>query len=58
LILAADALSSPAWLREGDIATLGDPAVKFEVSAERIRQTEFQALQKMRKVINLQGVAP
>lgn len=36
------------WLNEGDSATLHDLAAEFNVSAERIRQIEQKALQKMR----------
>ena len=36
------------WLREKDAATLHDLATEFKVSAERIRQIEAKALQKMR----------
>jgi RNA polymerase sigma-32 factor len=36
------------WLREKDSATLHDLAAEFGVSAERIRQIEAKALQKMR----------
>ena len=36
------------WLREQDSATLHDLAAEFGVSAERIRQIEAKALQKMR----------
>jgi len=39
------------WLREKDGATLHDLAAEFGVSAERIRQIEQKALQKMRGVI-------
>jgi RNA polymerase sigma-32 factor len=39
------------WLREKDPATLHDLAAEFRVSAERIRQIEAKALQKMRGVI-------
>jgi len=39
------------WLREKDAATLHDLAAEFGVSAERIRQIEQKALQKMRGVI-------
>jgi RNA polymerase sigma-32 factor len=35
------------WLREKDHATLHDLAAEFQVSAERIRQIEAKALQKM-----------
>ena len=37
------------WLREKDPATLHDLAAEFKVSAERIRQIEAKALEKMRK---------
>jgi RNA polymerase sigma-32 factor len=36
------------WLRETDPATLHDLAAEFGVSAERIRQIEHKAMQKMR----------
>ncbi len=36
------------WLREKDPATLHDLAGEFKVSAERIRQIEVKALQKMK----------
>jgi len=39
------------WLREQDQATLHDLAGEFGVSAERIRQIEHKAMQKMRGVI-------
>ncbi|MGE5641168.1 MAG: RNA polymerase sigma factor RpoH [Clostridia bacterium] len=39
------------WLREKDAATLHDLAAEFKVSAERIRQIEAKALQKMRKAL-------
>jgi len=39
------------WLRERDTATLHDLAAEFNVSAERIRQIEVKALDKMRKVL-------
>ncbi|MBI4191308.1 MAG: RNA polymerase sigma factor RpoH [Betaproteobacteria bacterium] len=39
------------WLRERDQATLRDLAAEFGVSAERIRQIEHKAMQKMRGVI-------
>jgi RNA polymerase sigma-32 factor len=39
------------WLREKDTATLHDLAAEFNVSAERIRQIEVKALEKMRKVL-------
>jgi RNA polymerase sigma-32 factor len=39
------------WLAEDDAATLHELAAEFSVSAERIRQIEAKALQKMRGVI-------
>ena len=39
------------WLREKDSATLHDLAAEFKVSAERIRQIESKALQKMKGLI-------
>ncbi|MFZ2266234.1 MAG: RNA polymerase sigma factor RpoH [Azonexus sp.] len=39
------------WLSEGESATLHDLAAEFAVSAERIRQIEVKALQKMRSVL-------
>jgi len=39
------------WLREKDAATLHELAVEFKVSAERIRQIEAKALEKMRKAL-------
>jgi RNA polymerase sigma-32 factor len=39
------------WLREKDPATLHDLAAEFNVSAERIRQIEAKAMQKMRGLI-------
>ena len=39
------------WLKEKDTATLHDLAAEFKVSAERIRQLEAKALQKMRKAL-------
>ena len=39
------------WLREKDAATLHELAAEFKVSAERIRQIEAKALEKMRKAI-------
>jgi len=39
------------WLREKNAATLHDLAAEFGVSAERIRQLEAKALQKMRKAL-------
>jgi RNA polymerase sigma-32 factor len=43
------------WLKEKDGATLHDLAAEFKVSAERIRQLEMKAMEKMRKVIQAQG---
>jgi RNA polymerase sigma-32 factor len=39
------------WLREGDTATLHQLADEFDVSAERIRQIEGQAMKKMRSLM-------
>ena len=39
------------WLREKNPLTLHDLAAEFKVSAERIRQIEVKALEKMKKVI-------
>jgi RNA polymerase sigma-32 factor len=39
------------WLREKDTATLHELAAEFDVSAERIRQIEAKALDKMRKLL-------
>ena len=39
------------WLQEKDQATLHDLAAEFGVSAERIRQIEHKAMQKMRGLI-------
>jgi len=43
------------WLREKDAATLHDLAAEFKVSAERIRQIESKALEKMRKAMQAPG---
>ncbi|HET7633343.1 MAG TPA: RNA polymerase sigma factor RpoH [Burkholderiales bacterium] len=43
------------WLQEKDTATLHDLATEFGVSAERIRQIEAKAMQKMRTVIDAQA---
>ena len=43
------------WLKEKDAATLHDLAAEFKVSAERIRQIEAKAMQKMKKVMQSQG---
>ena len=40
------------WLREKDEATLQELADEFKVSAERIRQIEAKAMQKMRGVMS------
>ena len=42
------------WLKEKGGATLHDLAAEFKVSAERIRQIEAKAIEKMRKVIAAQ----
>jgi len=39
------------WLREKNALTLHDLAAEFKVSAERIRQIEAKALEKMRKAM-------
>jgi RNA polymerase sigma-32 factor len=39
------------WLKEKDAPTLHDLAAEFGVSAERIRQIEAKAMQKMKKVL-------
>ncbi len=39
------------WLREKDPATLHELAAEFKVSAERIRQVEAKAMQKMKGVL-------
>src|SRR2546425_13236553 len=39
------------WLKEKDSATRHELAAEFNVSAERIRQIETKALEKMRKAI-------
>jgi RNA polymerase sigma-32 factor len=39
------------WLKEKDAATLHDLAAEFKVSAERIRQLETKAFEKMKKVM-------
>ncbi len=43
------------WLREADPATLHDLAAEFGVSAERIRQIEHKAMQKMRGMLVAQA---
>jgi RNA polymerase sigma-32 factor len=42
------------WLKEKDTATLHELAAEFKVSAERIRQIEAKAMQKMKKVMQSQ----
>jgi RNA polymerase sigma-32 factor len=42
------------WLKEKDGATLHELATEFKVSAERIRQIETKAMEKMRKVFQPQ----
>jgi RNA polymerase sigma-32 factor len=39
------------WLREKNALTLHDLAAEFKVSAERIRQIEAKALDRMRKLL-------
>ena len=39
------------WLKEKNPATLHDLAAEFKISAERVRQIEVKALEKMRKAI-------
>jgi len=39
------------WLHDGEAATLHELAAEFNVSAERIRQIEVKALQKMRGLL-------
>jgi len=46
------------WLREKDALTLHDLAAEFKVSAERIRQIEAKALEKMKKVMQSEPGAP
>jgi RNA polymerase sigma-32 factor len=43
------------WLVEKNPATLHDLAAEFKVSAERIRQIEAKALEKMRKLMECGG---
>jgi RNA polymerase sigma-32 factor len=45
------------WLREKDAATLHDLAAEFKVSAERIRQIEAKALDKMRRAMEDLGAS-
>jgi len=46
------------WLKEKDQATLHDLAAEFKVSAERIRQIEAKALEKMKKVMQAAPALP
>ena len=46
------------WLKEKDPATLHDLAAEFKVSAERIRQLEAKALQKMKQAMLRSGNGP
>ena len=46
------------WLKEKDASTLHELAAEFKVSAERIRQIESKALEKMRTVMDAQAGAP
>ena len=46
------------WLREKNTLTLHDLAAEFKVSAERIRQIEAKALDKMKKVMQSERGAP
>ncbi|HLX81210.1 MAG TPA: RNA polymerase sigma factor RpoH [Burkholderiales bacterium] len=43
------------WLQEKDGATLHDLAAEFKVSAERIRQLELKAMEKLRKFMTAQS---
>jgi RNA polymerase sigma-32 factor len=45
------------WLKEKDAATLHELAAEFKVSAERIRQLEAKALEKMKKVMTAKDSA-
>jgi RNA polymerase sigma-32 factor len=45
------------WLQEKDSATLHDLAAEFKVSAERIRQLEAKAMEKMKKIMQARSVA-
>ena len=46
------------WLREKNALTLHDLAGEFKVSAERIRQIEAKALEKMKKAMQSERAAP
>jgi RNA polymerase sigma-32 factor len=43
------------WLKEKDAATLHELAAEFKVSAERIRQLEAKAFEKMKKALQAQA---
>ena len=43
------------WLKDKDGATLHDLAAEFKVSAERIRQLEAKAMEKMRQILQAPG---
>jgi RNA polymerase sigma-32 factor len=45
------------WLREKDALTLHDLAAEFKISAERVRQIEAKALEKMKKAMQSDGGA-
>jgi RNA polymerase sigma-32 factor len=45
------------WLKEKDHATLHDLAGEFKVSAERIRQIEAKAMQKMKQLLQAPAAA-
>jgi RNA polymerase sigma-32 factor len=45
------------WLKEKNTATLHDLAAEFKVSAERIRQIEAKAMQKMKKLLQAPAAA-
>ena len=46
------------WLREKNTLTLHDLAAEFKVSAERIRQIESKALERMKKAMQLEHGMP
>ena len=46
------------WLKEKNHATLHELAAEFKVSAERIRQIEAKALEKMKKVMQSAPALP
>ena len=46
------------WLREKNALTLHDLAAEFKVSAERIRQIEAKALEKMKKAMQSEAASP